>query len=51
MVNSAEFGTDYFTRAAVARSNTFINRPRETRYFYQDLDAPARGSTAPSATP
>jgi hypothetical protein len=38
VVNSAEFGTDYFTRAAVARSNTFINRPRETRYFYQDLD-------------
>jgi hypothetical protein len=22
----------------VAKSNTFINRPRETRYFYQDLD-------------
>ncbi|MGC1178569.1 MAG: DUF1214 domain-containing protein [Methyloceanibacter sp.] len=38
VVNSAEFGTDYFTRTAVARSNTFINRPRETRYFYQDLD-------------
>jgi len=37
-VNSAEFGTDYFTRTAVAHSNTFINRPRETRYFYQDLD-------------
>jgi len=38
VVNSAEFGTDYFTRTAVAHSNTFINRPRETRYFYQDLD-------------
>jgi hypothetical protein len=37
-VNSAEFGTDYYTRTAVAKSNTFINRPRETRYFYQDLD-------------
>ena len=23
---------------AVAKSNIFINRPRETRYFYQDLD-------------
>lgn len=22
----------------MAKSNTFINRPRETRYFYQDLD-------------
>jgi hypothetical protein len=38
VVNSAEFGTDYLTRTAVAKSNTFINRPRETRYFYQDLD-------------
>ena len=38
VVNSAEFGTDYFTRTAVAHSNTFINRPREARYFYQDLD-------------
>jgi hypothetical protein len=38
VTNSAEFGTDYFTRTAVARSNIFINRPRETRYFYQDLD-------------
>jgi len=39
VINSAEFGTDYFTRTAVARSNTFINRPRETRYFYQDFDS------------
>lgn len=38
VVNSAEFGTDYYTRTAVAKSNTFINRPRETRYSYQDLD-------------
>lgn len=38
VINSAEFGTDYHTRTAVAKSNTFINRPRETRYFYQDLD-------------
>jgi hypothetical protein len=38
VVNSAEFGTDYYTRTAVAKSNIFINRPRETRYFYQDLD-------------
>jgi hypothetical protein len=39
VVNSAEFGTDYYTRTAVAKSNIFINRPTETRYFYQDLDA------------
>jgi hypothetical protein len=39
VVNSAEFGTDYYTRTAVAKSNIFINRPRETRYFYQDLDS------------
>ena len=51
VVNSAEFGTDYYTRTAVAKSNIFINRPRETRYFYQDLDATARVSTAPGATP
>jgi len=39
VTNSAEFGTDYYTRTAVAKSNIFINRPAETRYFYQDLDA------------
>lgn len=38
VINSAEFGTDYFTRTAVACSNIFINRPCQTRYFYQDLD-------------
>ena len=41
VINSAEFGTDYLTRTAVAKSNIFINRPRETRYFYQDLDSKA----------
>jgi hypothetical protein len=39
VVNSADFGTDYYARTAVAKSNIFINRPRETRYFYQDFDA------------
>lgn len=39
VVNSAQFGTDYYTRTAVAKSNIFINRPHEARYFYQDLDA------------
>jgi len=37
--NGAAFGTDYFTRTAVAKSNIFVNTPRETKYFYQDLDA------------
>jgi len=36
--NNAVFGTDYFTRTAVARSNIFVNQPQETKYFYQDLD-------------
>ncbi|MGB6522736.1 MAG: DUF1254 domain-containing protein [Candidatus Cybelea sp.] len=37
--NGAQFGADYFTRTAVARSNIFVNKPIETRYFYQDLDS------------
>jgi len=36
--NGASFGTDYFTRTAVAKSNIFVNKPTETKYFYQDLD-------------
>jgi hypothetical protein len=36
--NGAEFGTDYYTRTAVAKSNIFVNKPNEAQYFYQDLD-------------
>lgn len=36
--NTAAFGTDYFTRTAVAKSNIFVNAPNETKYFYQDRD-------------
>lgn len=36
--NGASFGTDYFSRTAVARSNIFVNKPNEASYFYQDLD-------------
>lgn len=36
--NGAAFGTDYFTRTAVAKSNIFVNKQNETKYFYQDLD-------------
>jgi hypothetical protein len=37
--NGAAYGTDYFTRTAVGKSNIFVNKPVETKYFYQDLDA------------
>lgn len=36
--NGAAFGTDYFTRTAVGKSNILVNKPLETKYFYQDLD-------------
>ncbi|MEA2816586.1 MAG: hypothetical protein QOI93_4287 [Rhodospirillaceae bacterium] len=36
--NEAAFGTDYFTRTAVAKSNILVNAPTETKYFYQDID-------------
>jgi hypothetical protein len=39
IANGADFGTDYFTRTAVAKSNILVNSPNETKYFYQDLDA------------
>ncbi|HEY6485197.1 MAG TPA: DUF1254 domain-containing protein [Candidatus Cybelea sp.] len=39
--NEAAFGSDYFTRTAVAKSNILVNSPNETKYFYQDLDANA----------
>jgi hypothetical protein len=38
-INGAAFGADYFTRTAVGKSNIFVNKPNETKYFYQDLDA------------
>lgn len=38
IANGATFGTDYFTRTAVARSNILVNAPIETKYYYQDLD-------------
>jgi hypothetical protein len=36
--NGAAFGSDYFTRTAVAKSNILVNKANETKYFYQDLD-------------
>ena len=36
--NGAAFGTDYFTRTAVAKSNILVNKSNETKYFYLDSD-------------
>jgi len=36
--NGAAFGTDYFSRTAVAKSNILVNTQNETKYYYQDLD-------------
>lgn len=36
--NESAFGTDYFTRTAVAKSNILVNSPNETKYFYQDFN-------------
>lgn len=44
--NGAAFGSDYFTRTAVAKSNILVNKPNETKYFYQDLDADGKRLTA-----
>ncbi|OXA80176.1 Uncharacterized conserved protein [Flavobacterium aquidurense] len=37
--NGAQFGLDYLTRTACAKANIFVNKPNETKYFYQDKDA------------
>jgi hypothetical protein len=37
--NESAFGTDYFTRTAVAKSNILVNSPNETKYYYRDLDS------------
>jgi hypothetical protein len=49
--NNAAFGTDYFTRTAVAKSNILVNAPAETKYLYQISMRRALGSTARTATP
>ena len=40
--NGAAFGSDYFMRTAIARSNILVGRPVETTCFYQDLDVAHR---------
>jgi hypothetical protein len=49
--NGAEFGVDYFTRTAVAKSNIFVNKPNETKYFIKTSTTADSGSMAPTATP
>jgi hypothetical protein len=47
--NGAEFGSDYYTRLAVAKSNIFVNKPNETKYLYQtwiEADSDSMGRTA-----
>jgi hypothetical protein len=36
--NGAQFGLDYLTRTSCAKANIFVNKPFETKYFYQDRD-------------
>lgn len=38
-MNGAEFGTDYYSRAAAAKANIFVNPRRESAYFGQEFDA------------
>ena len=40
--NGARFGLDYLTRTACAKANIFVNKPIETKYFYQDRDSAAQ---------
>lgn len=36
--NNAQWGSDYLSRTAVSKSNMYVNRPTETKYFYNDND-------------
>jgi hypothetical protein len=37
--NGANWGVDYLSRAATAKSNMYDNAPQETRYIYTDFDS------------
>jgi hypothetical protein len=37
--NGANWGYDYLSRAATAKSNMYDNAPNETRYIYTDFDS------------
>jgi hypothetical protein len=49
--NPAAFGTDYFARTAVAKSNILVNAPVETKYIYQDLDSKGQRLNGATGTP
>jgi hypothetical protein len=38
MPNGGAFGTDYYTRTAIAKSNIGVHTATEAYYFYQDFD-------------
>jgi hypothetical protein len=40
--NSADFGTDYLVRTALARSNMYENACEETKYLFTDTDVQGR---------
>ncbi|MEK1876013.1 MAG: DUF1254 domain-containing protein, partial [Rhizobium altiplani] len=44
-LNGAEFGTDYFSRAAAAKANIFVNPRKESAYFGQENDAKGKRLT------
>jgi len=51
--NGAAFGIDYLTRTAAAKANIFVNKPNETKYFYEELDsggAPLHGANKYTVT-
>lgn len=37
--DGAAFGYDYVTRTATAKSNMYVNKPTETRYFFVEVDS------------
>lgn len=37
--NNSQFGTDYLTRTAIAKSNMYENAPQETKYIFTNTDA------------
>lgn len=48
-MNGAEFGTDYFSRAAAAKANIFVNPRKESAYFGQEYDSKKRRLSGKSA--
>jgi hypothetical protein len=47
--NGANWGYDYLSRAATARSNMYDNAPQETRYIYTDFDSTGQHLNGASA--